>query len=71
MEKAWYEVSPYIYGLAGMLSLFWADSKVGYISAALLISAALTIFSLRQHYRKAERESFRNTNIDPVTRQRI
>ena len=51
MEKLWYELSPYIYGFFGSYSLALANSKMGYVSASLLISASVTIIMLRKHYR--------------------
>lgn len=59
LEKTWYEASPYLYGVIGIIALILADSKIAYICAAMLLSSALTIVTLRQHYRKAERESVR------------
>ncbi|MES2070332.1 MAG: hypothetical protein V4488_08290 [Pseudomonadota bacterium] len=59
LEKTWYEASPYVYGVMGIVSLFVAESKIAYLSAALLISSAITIISLRRHYRAAERDSVR------------
>lgn len=51
MEKLWYELSPYIYGCTGGYSLALANNKAAYLSASLLISAAITIIMLRRHYR--------------------
>jgi hypothetical protein len=59
LEKTWYEVSPYVYGTIGVISLVMAETKVAYLSAALLISSAITIITLRRHYRAAERDSIR------------
>lgn len=52
LEKTWYELSPYLYGLVGSYSLAMANNKMAYVSSALLISAALTIVMLRKHYRE-------------------
>ena len=59
LEKTWYEVSPYIYGVIGVMALVLAESKIAYLSAALLMSSSITIITLRQHYRAAERDSVR------------
>jgi len=59
LEKTWYEISPYVYGIVGVVALVMAESKIAYLSAALLMSSSLTILTLRQHYRAAERDSIR------------
>lgn len=59
LEKLWYEISPYAYFILGIVALIMADSKMAYVSAALLISAAFTILTLRRHYRAAEKDSIR------------
>jgi hypothetical protein len=47
LETLWYEVSPYVYTLSGVLALLAVDVRVGQWSGALLLGAALTIIRLR------------------------
>jgi hypothetical protein len=54
IETCWYEFSPYIYIVIGVLSIFYATTHVGRLSAGLLIIAALTIVRMRWTYRKAQ-----------------
>jgi hypothetical protein len=51
LEQLWYELSPYVYASFGGYALALANNKMAYISASLLISAAMTIVMLRRHYR--------------------
>jgi hypothetical protein len=46
-ETIWYEVSPYIYTVAGVCSAIAADAGFGKLSGLLLLIAALTIIRLR------------------------
>ena len=46
-----YETAPFAYCGVGLISILSADNLLGFISSALLISAALIIFSLRHKYR--------------------
>lgn len=52
LETLWYEVSPYIYAIAGVLALISVDSRLSTFSGGLLILAALTVIRLRWSYRK-------------------
>ena len=46
-ETIWYEISPYVYTLAGICSAMAADVRLGKLSGLLLLVAALTIIRLR------------------------
>jgi hypothetical protein len=52
LETLWYEVSPYVYTLSGVLALAAADARMGQWSGALLLAAALTIIRLRWVHRR-------------------
>jgi hypothetical protein len=54
LEVCWYEFSPYIYAVLGILAIVFSDSFVGVTSGGLLIVAAITIVRLRWHYRKTQ-----------------
>lgn len=47
LETIWYEVSPYVYTISGVLALATADARIGQVSGALLLGAAVTIIRLR------------------------
>ena len=51
LPKPVYEVAPFAYSGIGVLAFLSAENLLGYLSSALLISAALIIFSLRHRYR--------------------
>ena len=51
LPKPIYEVAPFAYSGVGVMSIMSAENALGFVSSALLISAALIIFSLRHKYR--------------------
>ena len=54
LEVLWYEASPYIYILVGVIAMIYASSYLAMLPGALLIAAALTIIKMRRTYRRAE-----------------
>ena len=46
-----YELLPLLYSLAGTLAVIRLESVLGRISGALLLSAAVAIYTLRRIYR--------------------
>jgi hypothetical protein len=54
LETFWYEFSPYIYLVAGAISIFFSRALVGSIAGGLLIVAALTILRLRWVHRREQ-----------------
>ncbi len=53
LETVWYETFPYLYGIAGIVSiLIRPGSLLLKISGVLLVVAALTILRLRWVYRR-------------------
>jgi hypothetical protein len=51
-ETIWYEISPYVYTIAGVCTVVSADVQFGKISGVLLLIAALTIIRLRWRSRR-------------------
>jgi hypothetical protein len=54
IETCWYEFSPYIYLVAGCISIFCSSTLVGNLAGTLLVVAALTILRLRWIHRRTE-----------------
>lgn len=53
-ENAWYELSPYLYALGGLLAYVHTPTSILLkLSGILLVLAALTILRLRWRYRSA------------------
>ncbi len=52
LETVWYEFSPYVYAVAGVISVFSTRSTVGVLSGVLLLAASATILRLRWTYRR-------------------
>ena len=46
-ERLWYETSPYVYGLLGIVVMLGFEETLGRLSGALLVVAAGTILWLR------------------------
>jgi len=59
LETCWYEFSPYLYVVVGLISIFYATTAVGNIAGVLLIGAAVTILRLRWVHRRAEDKKVR------------
>lgn len=54
IETCWYEFSPYLYIVAGLLAIYFSTALIGGLAGALLIVAALTILRLRWLHRRSE-----------------
>lgn len=52
IEAAWYEYSPYLYAVVGLLSISNYGSYISVISGLLLLVASGTILRMRWMYRK-------------------
>jgi hypothetical protein len=52
VETLWYEAAPYIYALAGVISLFFATAFSSAVPGLLLIAAAVTILCVRWVHRR-------------------
>ena len=59
LESLWYETSPYLYLVIGLLSALISDSATGLVFSALLVAASVTIFRLRRIYRSPESQAYR------------
>lgn len=46
-----YELLPYLYGSTGLASITLLDTTLGRISGAMLMSAAVVIYTMRKLYR--------------------
>ena len=46
-----YESMPFVYALAGLVTIFHSETPVGYGAGALLLLAALLILKMRNDYR--------------------
>ena len=47
LETIWYETSPYIYTISGVLAFATAEARIGQVSGVLLLGAAMTVIRLR------------------------
>lgn len=54
LETCWYEFSPYLYVVVGLISIFYSSTAAGSAAGVLLIAAAVTILRLRWVHRRAE-----------------
>ena len=59
LESLWYEMSPYLYLVVGLLSALISTSALGLVFSALLVGASVTIFRRRRHYRSPESRAYR------------
>jgi hypothetical protein len=59
LEALWYEVSPYVYFVFGLVSAAFSQSDFGLVFSALLLSATFVILRLRRIYRRPDRVEFR------------
>jgi hypothetical protein len=48
-----YELLPYLYGLAGIFTLYKFDTAIGHASGLLLIATACLVWVMRRDYRQA------------------
>lgn len=54
LESLWYEISPYIYGITGVIAIFSASKAgnfIGIVSGILLLTAGATIVGMRYSFR--------------------
>ena len=54
IPKFIYELLPFIYGPTGLYAIVNLDSTLGRVSGAMLLSAAIAIFTMRRLYRSEE-----------------
>jgi hypothetical protein len=59
LESLWYETSPYLYLVVGLVSALISDTATGLVFSALLVGASVTIFRLRRNYRSPESWAYR------------
>ena len=52
IETTWYELSPYLYAIAGVASALNVKSGLSICSGVLLLAAAATIIRMRWVYRR-------------------
>jgi hypothetical protein len=55
----WYETSPYVYFIVGVIAMLFSTSAPGFVFSTLLLVAATTILLLRRTYRSLEQRNFR------------
>jgi len=72
LEALWYEVSPYVYFVVGLVSAAFSNSDFGLVFSALLLTASFAIFRLRRIYRRPDRVEFRKYSraCEPAQKQR-
>jgi hypothetical protein len=54
IETCWYEISPYLYIIVGIISIGFSSTYLAMFPGCLLIIAALTIIRLRWVHRRAQ-----------------
>jgi hypothetical protein len=59
LESLWYEASPYLYLVVGLVSALFSNSALGLVFCVLLVTASVTILRLRHSYRSPERQAYR------------
>ena len=52
IEATWYEYSPYVYAIGGVVSISNYGSLIAIASGVMLLAAAITILRMRWVYRK-------------------
>jgi hypothetical protein len=52
IETLWYEFSPYVYAIAGVVSILNLKSGLSIVSGVLLLGASATILRLRWVHRR-------------------
>jgi hypothetical protein len=57
LETVWYEVSPYLYTVAGLLTLLFSRAPISIASGILLLAAGATILRMRWKNRNRTRKS--------------
>lgn len=53
-ETIWYEYTPYLYAIAGIIFILHVGSVIGICFGLLLVVAAGLIIFLRHNYRKSQ-----------------
>lgn len=56
MEAWWYEASPFLYALGGLVFVWSVDSALALTSGVLLVTSAVRILLLRRRFRRAKAE---------------
>ena len=54
LENFWYEISPYVYGFSGFITILSSSKTynfIGILSGILLLTAGATIVGMRHTYR--------------------
>lgn len=59
LEATWYEISPYVYLVVGLIAVLFSTSELGLISCALLLTASLITLRLRRIYRSPAKQALR------------
>jgi hypothetical protein len=54
IETCWYEFSPYLYIIVGVISIAFSASYLAMLPGGLLVIAALTILRMRWVHRRAQ-----------------
>ena len=55
LAALWYEISPYVYFVVGLVSSLFSNSDVGLVFSALLLAASFAIVRLRRIHRSPDR----------------
>lgn len=53
-ETLWYEYTPYLYAIAGIMSILYIGSVIGVMFGLFLVVAAVVIIGARHKYRKSQ-----------------
>lgn len=59
LEALWYEASPYVYLVVGLVAVLFTNSDLGLVFSALLLTASFTMLRLRRIYRSPDRVEYR------------
>lgn len=54
IEKLWYEYTPYLYAIAGVMSILHIGSVIGISFGLALVAVAVLILRARYHHRKSQ-----------------
>ena len=58
-QDLWYETSPYVYFIVGVVAMLFSTSASGFAFSTLLLVVAVTIVSMRHTYRSPEQQKYR------------
>jgi hypothetical protein len=58
-QDLWYETSPYVYFIVGVVAMLFSTSASGFAFSTLLLVVAITIVAMRRTYRSPEQQEFR------------